>query len=216
MATATHPHAEGLAQMEVSEESEPEEDLPPVQMQNEQARKITKILECKKLNCKALSKISMAPLVLAKAVSDVKRISSSVRRNFNAMMDFLSFRWNERQKVIFLKNVTDNERFCGPAKIISHLKMRDADPRLMLSITHDLTILCLKEQPTQARSLMQLIGEIYGQGEVRKLEVFKQSDFYSTARARYFLEAADENNLAAHASILMSLISRISRNISLS
>ena len=159
-------------------------------------------------------KIPQAPKILGKAISYVPRFTSLFRRNFNQMLSFFAVQWSEREKVEFIRNADGVERFCGHAKLINHLAMKDYDLELIISITHDITLQCLKRNPEYAAPVLELISVLYGKPTKEKLDRFKLCTLYSPARARYFLDASDDANLLGLSNIIIRTF-RIERPVGL-
>ena len=170
---------------------------------NQRSRKIAAILSKEKhIEFRRFEKVPQAPRVLGKSISHISRFTSLARRNMNQMLSHFAFCWSDEQKNEFVKSADGMERFCGPAKLINHLKIEDYQLELIISVTHDITIEILKREPDNAATLLEMIASLYGQPTKEKLDKFKPNPLYSPARARHFLTATDDANLLGLANVI--------------
>ena len=146
------------------------------------------------LNLEKWEKVQDAPLILAKSICRIKGSTNQTRSNLGKLFCHFATRWNEREKKIFFDHVGEADAVCNTSKIIRLLQMKNFDLVFLVSLSHEFVIDVLRVHPDRIKPFFSLLSDIFGETPAKKLSIFKSRE-YAMARAKYFTEAATDDNL---------------------
>ena len=156
-----------------------------------------------KMNVRSFNKWPNMPMVMATAISGLRRSSAIIRRNINFVLGHFEPKWSEQEKAIFFENVGNAGRLLSPARIIYILKVTEFKIVHLVSLYHEAIFAILSRKPEAAQPFLNLLESLYGKTAAEKLVVFRSYDD-NEERAKCFMAATDD----AHLVVLCNQIAR--------
>ena len=184
------------------EEVVQEEDLQPLVGPNRIAKKIASILKAssRRVNFRGIEKIlppGRAPETMAEAAMMMKDERGRAKSNYVGLLKFLSTRWNNEEKLRFLDEIGDVDPCITHPKVVEYLGVRDADMRLILAESIEVTVACLKIQPGRVEPFLQFLSKLYGSGANAKVEESNKIAKESGRRSAYFMRVSIDARILA-------------------